>query len=213
VTDIVSLTKAAGISLRKNGLNDLKAAVYLMLDHSGSMANYYARGDVQTLTERALAMAINLDDDGTIPVTYFGSDVSHTVMVRADNHDNIINATHINVPWGSTNYAATLDHAAETSDDVPGLVIFQTDGEPDSRAAAVKALRLASKRPLFFAFVGFGPNIEFLRTLDTLTGRTVDNASFFHAPHPHNVTPEQLYDAITTEFAQRLTAARDAGIL
>ena len=88
-----------------------------------------------------------------------------------------------------------------------------TPAAPDSRPAAIEALREASRLPLFFAFVGFGNNIRFLEELDTLGGRTVDNASFFHARDPHRVSDSELYDGLTGEFAQWLTAARTAGIV
>jgi hypothetical protein len=93
------------------------------------------------------------------------------------------------------------------------LVIFQTDGEPNSRKPVERALREASSLPIFWAFVGFGGRVEFLEKLDDLTGRKVDNASFFHAANPHAVSDSQLYDGITREFAGWLTAARAAGIL
>ncbi|MFJ8602605.1 VWA domain-containing protein [Streptomyces shenzhenensis] len=49
--------------------------------------------------------------------------------------------------------------------------------------------------------------------LDGLRGRKVDNAGFFHAANPRTVTDTGLYDGVTGQFAQWLTAARAAGIL
>lgn len=214
---IINLTKAAAVSLRKNGIDDgLRAAVYLVLDHSGSMADYYARGDVQRLTEQALGLSANLDDDQVVPLTYFGSIVSPTTMVRIGDHDQIIDRTHPNIAWGSTNYAAAInaiadDHMAETAGNIPGLVIFQTDGAPDSRPAAEKALKDAAELPLFFAFVGFGRDVDYLKTLTApragglFRKEKPANASFFHAPRPHDVPDADLYDGITAGFAQWLT--------
>ncbi|WP_079054194.1 VWA domain-containing protein, partial [Streptomyces graminilatus] len=162
---------------------------------------------------------VNLDDEGSVPISYFGACVDLTCDVRLDNYAGVINRTHTGSDWGSTNYAAAIaaavaEHDASGATD-PGLVIFQTDGEPDDPPAAEHALRHASTRPLFFAFVGFGPerNMLFLKTLDTLPGRTVDNASFFHAANPGTVTDGELYDGITREFATWLSAARTAGIV
>jgi len=216
--DMVSLVKTAAISLTKHGLNGQRAAVYLVLDHSGSMSPYYQNGDVQRLAEQALGLSANLDDDGSVPLIYFGSRVDHAEDARIGSHQGIVDRTHRHVPWGSTDYAAAIRYvaaehqASETSRQHPALVIFQTDGEPDSRTAAEQALRDASRLPLFFAFVGFGRNIAFLNRLDDLPGRAVDNASFFHAAHPANVSDAELYDGITREYAAWLTAARGAGI-
>lgn len=212
---LVSLTKTAAVSLEKSGLAGQRAAVYLVLDHSGSMMGFYRDGSVQRLAEQALGLSANLDDDGTVPLIYFGSHVNQAADARLDSYQGVINRTHQTVSWGSTNYAAAIDYVTDLhhGSDMPALVIFQTDGEPDSRPAAIEALREASRLPLFFAFVGFGNNIRFLEELDTLGGRTVDNASFFHARDPHRVSDSELYDGLTGEFAQWLAAARAAGIL
>jgi hypothetical protein len=211
---LVDLTKKAAVSLQKSGLTGQRAAVYLVLDHSGSMMNFYRDGSVQKLAEQALGLSANLDDDGIVPLVYFGSHVSQAGDVRLDSYQGIINRSHQTVSWGSTNYAAAIDYIVDLHGDspTPGLVIFQTDGEPDSRPAAQDALREASRSPLHFAFVGFGNHVGFLQKLDDLRGRAVDNASFFHARDPHRVSDEQLYDGITHEYAGWLAAATAAGI-
>jgi len=214
---LVSLAKTAAVSLQKSGLDGQRAAVQLVLDHSGSMAPYYTSGAVQRLAEQALALSANLDDDGTVPVTFFGTRAEETTDARLDNYSGLINRLHPTVRWGSTNYVAAM-HAAigeyqqSTATD-PALVIFQTDGEPDDRRAAERVLRDASSLPIFWAFVGFGGRVSFLERLDDLRGRVVDNAAFFHAVDPHAVSDAVLYDAIVGEFAHWLTAARVAGIL
>lgn len=214
-TGLVSLTKTAAVSLEKSGLTGQRAAVYLILDHSGSMTGFYRDGSVQRLAEQALGLSANLDDDGLVPLLYFATHVSQAGDVRLDSYQGIINRTHQSVSWGSTNYAAAIDYVCDLHDGnpTPALVIFQTDGSPDSRPAAVDALREASTQPLFFAFVGFGDNIRFLEQLDTLGGRAVDNASFFHARNPHRVSDADLYDGITGEYAGWLAAASAAGIV
>lgn len=221
--DLANLVKAASVSLIKHGLSSERAAVYLVLDHSGSMQPYYANGSVQRLAEQALGLSANLDDDGAVPLVYFGSSVDERAAVQIGDHQGIINRTHGSVPWGSTNYAAAIEWIAfeyrsiqrrpQSPLNIPALVIFQTDGEPDNRTAAAQALRDASRLPIFWAFVGFGGRVSFLEQLDTLPGRAVDNASFFHAARPASVSDAELYDGITREYAQWLTAARAAGIV
>lgn len=212
---LVNLTKTAAVSLEKSGLTGQRAAVYLVLDHSGSMMNFYRDGSVQRLAEQSLGLSANLDDDGQVPLIYFGTHVNQPGDADLANYHGIINRTHAVVAWGSTNYAAAIDYVVDLhhGNPTPGLVIFQTDGEPDSRPAAQDALREASRHPLHFAFVGFGNHIGFLQKLDDLRGRAVDNASFFHARDPHRASDEQLYDGITHEYAGWLAAATSAGIV
>ncbi|MGW1267570.1 VWA domain-containing protein [Streptomyces sp. NPDC002491] len=214
---LVSLAKTAAISLQKTGLTGQRAAVQLVLDHSGSMERFYDSGDVQRLANQALGLSVNLDDDGVVPLIYFGSYVEQHDDVRLDNYAGIIQNTHPRVHWGSTDYVAGMKAAIEEHQNSgatdPGLVIFQTDGEPDDRWAVERLLKKASKLPIFWAFIGFGGRVSFLEKLDDLRGRKVDNASFFHAANPSAVTDEQLYDGLTHEYAQWINAARAAGIL
>lgn len=69
--DLVDLYKTAKVNLAKRGLEGERAAVYLVLDRSGSMRRYYKDGTVQHLAEQALALAARLDDDGVVPVVFF----------------------------------------------------------------------------------------------------------------------------------------------
>ncbi|MFE2941005.1 VWA domain-containing protein [Streptomyces sp. NPDC059255] len=215
---LVSLAKTAAVSLEKHGITDEVASVYLVLDHSASMQRYYRDGSVQQLAEQALALAVNLDDDGTVPLAYFASRYQTAADVQLSDYQGVIDRTHRHARWGSTNYAAAIIETANAygrscHGGAPGLVIFQSDGEPDHRGAAVDTLRQVSTMPIFWAFVGYGDRISFLEQLDYLDGRAVDNASFFHARDPHNVSDAELYDGITSQYGTWLAAARAAGII
>ena len=72
--ELVSLAKKAQFNLSKHGLDDARAKVALCLDHSGSMRQAYASGQVQALAERVLALATQLDDDGAVDVFFFGTE-------------------------------------------------------------------------------------------------------------------------------------------
>jgi uncharacterized protein YegL len=213
----------ASVSLEKNNLTGQRAAVYLVLDHSGSMRNYYADGSVQHLAEQALGLSANLDDDGKVPLIFFGTDADKPVTVKLKDHQGVVASKHRSVGWGWTNYAAAIekvvkDYTRSRTKD-PAFVIFQTDGDPhlpgrDARAEAEDALRAASKLPIFFAFVGFGARVDFLEKLDDLTGRVIDNASAFPAgTDPKGISDAALYDGLTHEFASWITKAKAAGIL
>ncbi|MEU0083829.1 VWA domain-containing protein [Streptomyces sp. NPDC006274] len=223
---LVSLYKTAGVSLQKHGLHGQRAAVYLVVDYSGSMREYYKDGSVQALADRVLGLSANLDDDGTVPVVFFSTDVDAVTDIAVENHrgriDEIVSGLgHM----GKTSYHlamdAVIDHYLDSGATDPALVVFQTDGGPINKLAAERYLCKAARLPLFWQFVGFGnkrsSQFDFLRKLDDLpvpAKRPVDNAGFFHAGlDPHRVPDAELYDRLVGEFPQWLAAARAQGIV
>ncbi|OII64011.1 toxic cation resistance protein [Streptomyces sp. CC53] len=223
---LVDLYKSAGVSLRKHGLEGQRAAVYLVVDHSGSMRPYYRDGSVQALADRVLGLSAQLDDDGRVPVVFFSTDVdAETTIDLADHRGRIERIAAGLGHMGKTNYHlamdAVIDHHLDSGADAPALVVFQTDGGPLSRLAAEKWLCKAARLPLFWQFVGFGDptsrQFDFLRRLDDLpvpAKRPVDNAGFFHAGHdPRRVPDDVLYDRLVAEFPAWLAAARAQGVI
>ncbi|MEU9210627.1 VWA domain-containing protein [Streptomyces sp. NPDC048415] len=224
--DLVSLYKTAGSSVRNHGLEGVRAAVYLVLDRSRSMRPYYADGTMQHLAEQVLTLSAHLDDDGTVPVVFFSTDVDGSTDLNLGGHRGRIGKLHENLGhMGRTNYHwamdEVIDHYLDSESDAPALVIFQTDGGPTSRPAAERYLCKAARLPLFWQFIGFGDpddnEFAFLRRLDTLAvpdRRVVDNAGFFHAGRtPLTVGDDVLFDRLLQEFPLWLTAARSAGIV
>lgn len=219
---LVNLAKTAAVSLEKKGLDGHRAAVYLVLDHSGSMDRHYQSGAVQKLADQALALSANLDDDGIVPTLFFSSAPSGLFTVQLSNYQGRVQQMHTQERWGGTHYAPAMDavirHYKDCGASDPALVIFQTDGNPQDRPDAESTLKAASKFPIFWSFVGFGDELTFLRKLDKLRvgidGRKVDNASLFETGHsPLRVTDEQLYDGIMHEYPKWLNDARRDGIL
>lgn len=223
---LVSLYKSAGVSLRKQGLEDERAAVYLVLDYSGSMRSYYKNGSVQMLAERVLGLSAHLDDDGVVPTVFFSTDVDAVAEIGLDNHRGRIDEIVAGLGrMGLTNYHAAMDavidHYLDSGSTAPALVVFQTDGSPSSKAAAERYLCKAAKLPLFWQFIGFGnpksQQFDYLRKLDELdvpAKRVVDNAGFFHAgKKPRTMPDDLLYDQLLGEFPAWLVAARAAGIV
>lgn len=219
---LVSLAKTATVSLEKNGLGGQRAAVYLVVDRSGSMAGYFRNGSVQHLADQALGLSVNLDDDGIVPLVLFDSRPYPIVDVRLDRYQGVVDEQHRlhggDLTMGGTQYAiamsAVIEHHQATGVSGPALVIFQTDGEPQDRDAARLQLAQASRLPIFWSFVGFGPyEVGFLKQLDTMRGRLVDNAGYFHAGDPLHLSDADVYDGITREYGAWLAAARAKGIL
>ena len=220
---LVNLYKSAAVSLRKHGLGGVRAAVYLVLDRSGSMRPYYRDGSVQRLAEQVLGLAAHFDDDGQVPLVFFSTGVDGVAEVSLDDYAGRVGALHDALGhMGRTNYhlamQAVIDHYTASGTDAPALVVFQTDGSPSSRSAAERLLCESSRLPLFWQFIGFGKDdFRFLRKLDDLPvpqKRRVDNAGFFAAGSDPAATPaDVLYDRLTEEFPQWLRAAGAAGIV
>ncbi|ARI55058.1 MULTISPECIES: VWA domain-containing protein [unclassified Streptomyces] len=223
---LVSLYKSAGVSLEKHGLDGRRAAVYLVLDHSGSMRDYYKDGTVQALADRVLGLSAHLDDDGRVPVVFFSTDVDGHAEIGLDRHHGMIDKIVANLGhMGRTNYHvamdAVIDDYLDSGSTDPALVVFQTDGGPTSKLAAERYLCKAARLPLFWQFIGFGntrsSQFDFLRKLDELpvpAKRPVDNAGYFHAgPDPRKVPDAELYDRLLGEFPSWLAAAEAQGIV
>jgi hypothetical protein len=223
---LVDLYKAAGVSLDRHGLRGQRAAVYLVIDHSGSMRPYYRDGSVQALADRVLGLSAQLDDDGSVPVVFFSTGVDAVTEIGlADHHGRIDRIVAGLGHMGKTDYHlamdAVIDHYLDCGAEDPAFVVFQTDGGPTSKLAAERYMCKAARLPLFWQFVGFGDprskQFDFLRRLDELAvpgKRVVDNAGFFHAgSDPRAVSDGELYDRLVGEFPQWLAAARAEGIV
>ncbi|MGW5620650.1 vWA domain-containing protein [Streptomyces olivaceus] len=223
---LVDLYKSAGVSLTKHGLEGARAAVYLVVDYSGSMKPYYKDGTVQALADRVLGLSAQLDDDGTVPVVFFSTDVDVVTEIElADHHGRIERIVAGLGHMGKTSYHlamdAVVDHYLDSGAHHPALVVFQTDGGPINRLAAERYLCKAARLPLFWQFVGFGDpdsrQFDYLRKLDELPvpgKRVVDNAGFFHAGRdPREVSDDELYDRLVGEFPKWLVDARARGIV
>ncbi|MFI6938075.1 vWA domain-containing protein [Streptomyces sp. NPDC050418] len=222
---LVSLYKSAGVSLVKHGLGDQRAAVYLVVDYSGSMKPYYKDGSVQALADRVLGLSAHLDDDGQVPTVFFSTDIDAVETIELAGHQGRIERIVAGLGhMGKTSYHlamdAVIDHYLDSGAKDPALVVFQTDGGPINKLAAERYLCKAARLPLFWQFIGFGnpssKQFDFLRKLDDLAvpgKRVVDNAGFFHAGDtPRSVPDDVLYDRLLGEFPQWLRAARAQGI-
>ncbi|MFE0047313.1 VWA domain-containing protein [Streptomyces albireticuli] len=217
---LVGLYETAGTALLERGVAGERAAVYLALDHSASMRGFYADGTMQHLAEQALGLSAHLDDDGTVPLVFFSSGVDLIAEIGLGDYTGRIEALRSRLDWGGTCYApamkAIVEHYRKAGATTPAFVVFQTDGEPWDRAETRRLLRETSGLPIFWQFVGFGPStdLRFLRSLDTLTGRQLDNAGYFGAgTRPRGRSDAALYDRLLKEFPDWLRAARASGLV
>ncbi len=95
----------------------------------------------------------------------------------------------------------------------PTYAIFVTDGEPQDPRQAEVYLRQMSQLPIFVQFIGVGPHrFDFLRQLDDMDGRFIDNANFFDAKDAGNDQGKML-ELMLSEFPDFYVEARRKGLI
>ncbi|MGC5412965.1 VWA domain-containing protein, partial [Streptomyces sp. DT225] len=77
-----------------------------------------------------------------------------------------------------------------------------------------RELRAAVEEPVFWQFIGLGQaQYGVLERFDTMPGRRVDNVGFFAVDDIEQVSDQELYDRLLSEFPSWLRAARQAAQL
>jgi hypothetical protein len=215
--DLAKRADKAGIALSKRGLAGIRAQAVLVLDHSGSMHADYANGKVQTLVERVLGFALQIDVDGTVPVIPFDSFVHDAVEVTVDNYRGVVD----NQIWrqnrmGTTDLASALSavrNLAATTDE-PIFCVVVTDGDPDSQSATTKIVCELASYPVFLKFLAIR-NVPYLDSLDNMgtDQRLLDNVNAKSFADPASVSDLEFADAMADEWDLWVAAATKAGVL
>jgi hypothetical protein len=228
---LVSLDKRAhaGLFEKANAVGDALAArrlagvrfnVIMLLDRSGSMEGDYHSGAVQTIVERALGFALQVDDDGFVPVIAFGTNVSGPVDVHAGNYQGIIGRD-IPVPgYDSTNLTGALDVALTYADltDKPLFIVVVADGGPNNGTTAQQRICELARYPAFVKLLAVRP-VAWFSLLDDLddTHRYLDNVDAKPEAHSRldltRCTDAQFAEAMVDEVDTWLLSATAAGIL
>ena len=237
-TSLVSLLKKE--QSRGIDLGELSAQVELVIDYSGSMkkrlrASNGSASEVQTVVERALALALSgLDDDGIVPVRFFQDFVFDPVLITTDNYRGFVDEWTKHHKTGGTNFVPAMTAVLGPSvrkpklaerlrlrrstevaeaDLPPKLVLFVTDGAPNDRKQTVRLIKECAPRPVFWQFIALGHKADYLRNLDTLDDRAIDNVGVVEWEDTLDMSDTDFFDAVIAEFfTSWLPAARSQGI-
>lgn len=215
--DLAKRADKAGIALSKRGLAGIRAQAVLVLDHSGSMHKDYANGKVQTLVERVLGFALQIDVDGIVPVIAFDSYVHSPVEVDVSNYRNVVNDRIWQGYMGTTDLAAALvvvrEMAKTTDEPIFCVVVF--DGAPDSKPATTRIVCELASYPVFIKFISIGevPYLNELDNLDDPTRRLLDNVNAQSFDDPAAVSDLAFADAMAAEWDSWVSLATKAGVL
>ncbi|MDX8290907.1 VWA domain-containing protein [Metabacillus indicus] len=215
------MKKTAGIVLEKKKLTGVFARVGLVLDISGSMRSLYKDGTVQKVVERILAVASQFDDDGMLDVWVYDNEFTRLPSVTERDFENYVNreilfndSIH---KFGRNDeppvmFDVMTKYLKEEPSSDPAFIVFINDG--GCKSTIKKPVVSSSDKPLFWQFVGIGDsNFKVLENLDTMEGRFIDNANFFHVQNIDAMTDEELYDRLLNEFPDWIREAKDKRVL
>lgn len=198
------------VTLKKKNVPKIKARVALVLDKSGSMSNLYRDGTVQSILERIFPLALEFDDNGELDLWLFNNRLLMLEPVTKDNFYNYVETKIMTGVasnfWGGTEYTPVMQsvfekYAISEHSDVPSFVIFITDGDNSDKTNTEMVLIESSKYNIFWQYVGIGnEEFGFLKRLDNLKGRKIDNANFFSVSNIQNITDEKLYESLMNEY-------------
>lgn len=215
--------------------------VILVGDKSYSMSGQW--GNVQDAVERTLGFAVIADDDGSVPAVFFGGNIKKYTVRLSDFH-GFVERERIR-PDGGTPLAEALREVAEITGNgdlfgrsspqvrkmaTPAFATIVTDGAPNDRRAATRAVQLLSYRAVFLKFLFVGDvndrdarrGWEYLEALDDdipvgvpfeRGGRLIDNVDSKNMGELHGVTDEVFYEAMYDEVMPWLENARANGLL
>ena len=216
---LVSLAKPLKVELEKKNLMDCVARVALVLDISGSMSMRYKNGTVQEIVNKTLPLAVQFDDDGELDFWYYGTTCRRMPSVNMRNYESAVPydwKSLMTSIGGRNNEVLVMNDIMDKYRDtkLPVYVLFITDGGVTRATEIKKILKEASKKPVFWQFVGVGgSNYGVLEQLDTLQGRYVDNANFFALDDFMKVRNSDLYARLLNEFPQWLKAIKVKGMI
>ncbi|WP_028399308.1 vWA domain-containing protein [Ectobacillus panaciterrae] len=215
------MKKNVNIVLEKKKLSGVVAKVGLVLDISGSMRTLYKNGTVQKVVERILAVASQFDDDGALDIWVYDNEFARLKPVTERDFENYVENTILSNSlihkFGRNDEPPVMEdviqkYTIEEPSAEPAFIVFINDG--GCKRTIKKPVVESSNKPIFWQFVGIGnANFEVLENLDTMEGRFIDNANFFHIKDIESISDDVLYDRLLNEFPLWIGEAKSKGIL
>ncbi|MCK9896911.1 TerD family protein [Frankia sp. AgB32] len=229
---MVNLAKQAGVSLDAHGLGDHRARVALCLDISASMTrllrhgrarrgpidlrNYH--GWVEGLVRRrrlengthynkamkAVRRHYFPDGRGGKQTSPRPDNRPVYVMFVTDGHTSDRKGTRDQVAWSSYEPLFWQFMAIGKTRRPDGAPSSAHPKSPSGAGCGGFMARLAAAISMDFSF---------LEELDEMGGRYLDNASFFSVSDPAELSDEQLYESMMTEYPSWLRQATDLRLL
>lgn len=211
---LVDLTKKSGCNLGAH-----RARVAVVVDFSGSMRGLYRDGSVQRTLTRLIPLGLRFDDNGEVDVWLFHEGYRRMEGMNLDNFENYVNDVIMRSGerFGCTSYSPVIKdvlrkYVQEDPDTMPSFVIFITDGSNDDRRATNETIIESSKHNVFIQFVGLDQSryetFDYLKKLDDLKGRPVDNTGFFSIHDFDEMSDEELYNELLSQYVDWLKAMR-----
>lgn len=200
------------------------ADVVLDLDFSGSMKLLYEDGRVQRLLNRILPMGLAFDANKAITFWLFHNGFIRMEDITEKNVDTIATKAIKTHSMGATNYSPVLTENLKAFEnrglfgnkalDKPVLIIMPTDGTNYDIKDTNDIIRKMSATGMFIATIGIGDqNFDYLQSIDTMTGRKLDNVSFTRAVDIERMPDEELYRNVLGEYAKWIPQARAKGYI
>ena len=216
---VVSLSKANNVDL-----GAVSAKVVVVLDYSGSMSHMYSSGRVQEVINRLVPLGLTFDNNGSLDVYLFSNSYKKLEDLNIGNYSTYIQDKVNNrrpMYMGGTLYAPVLNAILFGEEKSTGLffkrktrvdpivgygdptfVIFITDGENQDDRQTDDIVIKSSNYNIFIQFVGIGnENFNYLKKLDSLDGRAVDNTGFVTISDIIGVSDTKLYNKVLREFS------------
>ncbi len=202
---LVSLKKDKNIDLMKH-----ICRVEVYIDISGSMRGRYQSGKMQSALTRLFPIALKFDDDGVMPVSAFGDGCYPLEPMTMENYETYVETeilSKFRIDEG-TQYSPFVKQAigrAGEDSQYPLFNIVVTDGNCWDREESDDAFRESSEHKTFFQCVGIGhENFTYLKKIDDLDGRKVDNTAFVKINELEDLSDEELYEKLLEQYPQWL---------
>lgn len=218
--DLVKQYEKAGFAVAAKGLSGYRFDVVAILDHSGSMLREYESGAVAKLLTRCLALGLQFDADGKVPVIPFDDQIRPVFTVNQTNFSTAVDQIWKRNDMGTTDMAgahAALMEIVQAATN-PVLAIWLCDGDPNSKVAMTKAICESAAFPVWHKFMALKP-VDYLSELDDLgpDKRLLDNVDA--KPEKDSdlnlltCSDAEFHTAMVDELDTWITAATAAGVL